>query len=135
MTYYRFTGKNRYVMEAKEGAVKRLAESTGKNGFDLRDFIDAIQRAGAALHTRYENECNGFPFDKDGSYAAKYEAATERRERSLIEKAKEQGFTECASFETDTKRLGLFVALQRDPRGWPVILVIEGREYRLGGKY
>ena len=135
MTYYRFTGKNRYVMEAKEGAVKRLAESTGKNGFDLIPFIDSLQRAGAALHTRYENECNGFPFDNDGSFAAKYEAATERREDSLLKLAATMGFMECASFETDEKKTGLFIALQRDPRGWPVVLVIEGREYRLGGKY
>lgn len=135
MTYYTHNGPRRYIMQAKEGAINALAKSTGRNGFDLIPFIDSIQRRGAALHTRYENECNGFPFDDDGTLTEKYRESTERRERNLFALAEKMGFTPCPSQEIDEKKTGLFIALQTDPRGWPVILKIEGREYVIGGKW
>ena len=134
MTYYNFSGPRRHIIESKEQALKLLAQHTNENGFELMPFIDYLQRAAATLHSRYENLCNGFPFDKDNTFTESYEAATDKREKTLFKKAAEKGFQECGQYEIDEKDSGLWVALQRDPRGWPLILKIDGREVRLGGR-
>ena len=134
MSYYSHKGPRRFIIESKDTAVSSLAESTGENGFDIVPFVDYLQRASATLHSRYENLCNGFPFDKDGSYTESYESKTDKMEKTLMRRAAEKGFQECGQYEIDEKKKGLFIALQRDPRGWPLILKIDGQEVRLGGK-
>ncbi len=80
------------------------------------DLVDYLQRASAILHTRYENAC---------SYAwastEQYERQTASREACILATLREHGLADCAEFQTD-------------PRGWPLVLRLNGREYRLGGK-
>lgn len=126
----------KYINEAKTHATRLINESglfENKNTFDhVMPFIDYVQRAGATLHTRYENQCNGFPWDKDNSFTERYDRATEKREATLLRRAAQFGFEITQDF--NEKRDGAFIRLQGDPRGWPVELIINHRTVRLGDK-
>lgn len=89
-------------------------------------IVDYFQRAGAYLHTRYECSCNGM--DRQGRVTGKaFIARTDKLEHSLLANAQLYGFSVVPDEAPS-------IALQRDPRGWPIILTLQGREYRLGGK-
>lgn len=124
----------KYVEDSKRTAARAISEALPHLDVfrEVLPLVDQIQRQGAALHTRFENQCNGFPFDKDGSYAARYDAATERKESKVIQLCADQGIE--LTHDVNEKRAGVFLMLQRDPRGWPIVLFVTGREYRLGGK-
>lgn len=124
----------KYIEESKRTAAKAIGQALPElNTFDsILPLVDQLQRAGASLHTRYENLCNGFPWDKDGQHTAKYEAATDRKEARLIELCADHGIA--LTRDVNEKREGVFLFIQSDPRGWPIVLFINGREYRLGGK-
>lgn len=124
----------KYINEAKTHAVKLLSDAMPEKDWfsDVIPFVDYLQRAGATLHTRYENQCNGFPWDQDGEFTEKYDKATEKRENTLLSKAQEFGLV--VTRDVNERRDGAFIRLQTDPRGWPVELIVNGRSTRLGGK-
>lgn len=68
------------------------------------------------LQKRYENACN-----YEWACTPKYEKRTEKIEANTI-----AAFVSLGLPRTDT------LALQRDPRGWPLIFKIAGHEMRLG---
>lgn len=123
------------IWEAKERVIKALndmPEFDGKPSFEIRPFIDYLNRAGVSLHTRYENQCNGFEWDHNGDYTERYDNATDSREKTFLKKAQEFGFQ--VTDDVNEKRQGAFIRLQTDPRGWPIELFLNGRSYRLGGR-
>jgi hypothetical protein len=125
---------NKYVTEAKAYAVKAIRQKfKDKNTFDdIIPFVDYLNRAGARLHTRYENQCNGFDWDKNGKYTENYDRVTDLLEASLLKRALVFGFKETR--DVNERRRGAFIRLQTDPRGWSIYLIIDGREYALGGR-
>lgn len=126
----------KYIEEAKRNAARAIAKNaklTADSVFDdVLPLMDELQKTGASLHSRYENLCNGFPWDKDGSYTEKYERATDKKEEKIIQLCAAHGIA--ATHDVNERREGVFIMLQRDPRGWPIVLYVSGREYRLGGK-
>jgi hypothetical protein len=121
----------KYINEAKQHACRLIDQFPLFAEKDLLTeiipFVDYLQRQGALLHTRYENQC---------SYAwactEEYEAKTEKLENTLLKNAKAFGFAETR--DVNEKSSLAFIRLQRDPRGWPIELIINGRSIRLGGK-
>lgn len=118
----------KYINEAKHHAAVALGEATGKGIFsECRAIVDYLQRAGATLHTRYEAACS-----YEWADTPEYERHTEKREATLLRTAKDWGMN--ITTDCNERRPGVWVRLQTDPRGWPVVLYINGREHRLGGK-
>lgn len=133
MTYYptkRIYGQRKYALEAKERAVKALAEAfPDKDTWqEIVPFIDWIQRRGKGLHSRYENECN---YQWAGTEA--YQKKTEAFEASLLKRCKAFGFEHIRHNYSSPPQEGNHIYLQTDPRGWPIVLIVSGHEYRLGG--
>ena len=80
----------------------------------VADTVHGLARLAASLHRRYEAACS-----YQYANTEKYERATERREAKARDLA--------------AKIPGLTVEHQRDPRGWPLILKLDGEEIgRLG---
>lgn len=122
----------KHLKEAKFQATRAIAENMNKNTFDEAiPFVDYLNRAGATLHTRYENQCS-----YEWACTEKYEGATDKREKTLLKNASEFGFT--VTDDVNEKRPGSFIRLQGDPRGWPIELIFNTPDtrntYRLGGK-
>ena len=74
--------------------------------------VAKLQRLASSLHKRYEDACS-----YEWACAEGYKKRTGKLEERVCELAKE---------------LGVVLALQRDPRGWPVIVTVAGKETRLG---
>lgn len=107
----------KYIDEAKKQVVVALGVHAPQLPWLVRKGLaDYMQRAGSILHTRYEAECSYEWADTD-----KYRAETENRENKIIKELAKHGLLSCLDFQTD-------------PRGWPLVLTLDGREYRLGGK-
>lgn len=111
------------IDETKDLLITRIGEVTRETvGHPLhdwrarRDLVNYLQRAGACLHARYENACS-----YEWAYTEQYEKGTEGRERRIMERIKQAQFPGTLTF-------------QGDPRGWPLVFTIDGREYRLGGR-
>ena len=124
----------KYIEDAKRQAAKAISRAMPE--LDIFDsvlpLVDSVQKIGAALHGRYENLCNGFPWDQDGDYTAKYEKMTDNKEARLIRLCADHGIA--LTHDVNEKREGVFLYIQTDPRGWPIVFYVSGREYRLGGK-
>jgi hypothetical protein len=122
----------RYINEAKQSAMRLINGSKlfdDKGTFDeVIPFIDYLQRQGATLHTRYENECSYEWACNDPKYILK----TENIQNKIIERCVEFGFD--LTNDVNEKREGAYFRFQTDPRGWPIELIINGRSVRLGGK-
>jgi hypothetical protein len=123
----------KYINESKTHAARLLSEAMeNKNTFDdIIPFVDYLQRQGAVLHTRYENMCNGFPWDKDNTFTEKYEQKTDKLEKTLLKNAQEFGIA--VTNDVNEKRDGIFIRIQGDPRGWPIELIVNRRTVSLGG--
>ena len=124
----------KYIEESKRTAGRAISEALPHLDVfrEVLPLVDELQKQGAALHTRFENLCNGFPWDKDGTHTARYEAATDNKEARLICLCADHGIA--LTRDVNEKREGVFLRIQSDPRGWPIALHVSGREYRLGGK-
>lgn len=123
-----------YIEESKRTAARAISQALPALDIfgEVLPLVDELQKQGAALHTRFENLCNGFPWDKDGTHTERYERATDKKESKLIQLCADHGIA--LTHDVNEKRAGVFLMLQRDPRGWPIALFVTGREYRLGGK-
>lgn len=74
--------------------------------------LGKLQRLATSLHKRYEAACN-----YDWACTPEYEARTGRLETKAEEIA---------------RGLNIRLTHQRDPRGWPLVLDLDGHEYRIG---
>lgn len=122
----------KYVREAKFRAAAAMAEHLNKNTFnEAIPFVDYLNRAGATLHTRYENQCS-----YEWACTEEYERVTDKRQKTLLKNASEFGFI--VTDDVNEKREGAFIRMQTDPRGWPIELIFNTAEsrnsYSLGGK-
>ncbi|NBU79675.1 MAG: hypothetical protein EBS50_11510 [Sphingomonadaceae bacterium] len=79
--------------------------------------VQALAKIAKTLHVRYEAECSHQWADTDAY----------RQKTETLEKKAARLFQE---LELPPKTATL--EFQRDPRGWPLVFTIEGREYRLG---
>lgn len=87
--------------------------------------IHEAHRLAKALHARYEAQCS-----YEWANTPEYEKRTDKLEAKLCATLEAAGFS---SYETPPSN-GLHYALQRDPRGWPLILSISGRVDYVGGE-
>ena len=81
--------------------------------FRVARAIHDLHKIGQQLHRRYENQCNYIWATTD-----KYERRTTKLEQDAADIAASARIT---------------IAHQRDPRGWPIIIYINGKEIRIGG--
>ena len=81
--------------------------------FRIARTIHDLQRIGRQLHRRYEASCSYQWADSDA-----YRRRTEQLELKVAAVA--------VSGQVS-------VELQRDPRGWPIIIQVDGVELRIGG--
>lgn len=80
----------------------------------IANVVDKLQRLARSLHKRYEAACS-----YEWANTPEYERKTERTEEKAAQLARTIP--------------GLVVEHQRDPRGWPLILKMDGAELgRLG---
>lgn len=96
-----------------EVAVTLGREHPDLTAYRIAAAVHDLARLGRQLHRRYEASCS-----YEWACTDRYERQTERLEAKVSERA---------------KAVGIAVELQRDPRGWPLILRIAGQEHRLGG--
>lgn len=78
----------------------------------VRMVVMDLAKYARMLHKRYEAECSYDWANKD-----KYQKRTKTIEAKVQEIAKNNS---------------LNIQFQKDPRGWPLIVMVDGREYRLG---
>lgn len=79
--------------------------------YEVSRAVYDLQKIAAQLHKRYEAACS-----YQWACTEKYERKTEKLESM----AQEIG-----------AGIGITVGHQHDPRGWPLVLIIGGREYSL----
>ena len=97
--------------------------------------IHEAHRLAKALRARYEAACS-YPWANTPAY----EKRTEKMEAKLCKLLEAVGFNITQSHALDIvpvhgpNGLPLWAALQRDPRGWPLILSIGGRVESVGGE-
>jgi len=127
---YNFKGKNREVMQLKENLLQALIDAfPDRDTFaEVMPFVDYLQRAGATIRKRYENECSYEWAAND----PKYTASTESREKKLMQRAADFGLKPCDYYAVDKKESGHYIAMQGDCRGCPVIVRIGIRSYSIG---
>ena len=95
----------KYIEESKRTAGRAISEALPHLDVfrEVLPLVDELQKQGAALHTRFENLCNGFPWDKDGTHTARYEAATDNKEvnQTIYNDAKKRNILVSLSDDTE----------------------------------
>ena len=86
-----------------------------KKPCEIASFIEDLDKMGAALNRRYLASCN-----HKWATTEAYEKRTDKMEDKLCKMV--------ADFS------GVVVTLQRDPRGWPVVITIDDCDFYLGGR-
>lgn len=90
----------------------------GNTPWEIAAFVEDLDKMGAALRRRYEAQCS-----YEWANTEAYEKRTDKMEAKLQNMATEF-----------VKGTSIGVKLQRDPRGWPVVIGICGSEFYLGGR-
>ena len=118
----------KYTKEAILQAARAIAEGMDKNTFsEAIPFAERMNKAAKSLQRRYENECS-----YEWANTPQYIKRTENMEAKIIKECTEFGFD--MTSDVNEKRAGAWFRLQTDPRGWALVLIVNGSEYRLGGE-
>ncbi len=104
--------RNQSTLAMMELAALVMQDVPGSKLYQVIDAVYDLQRLARSLHRRYEAQCSYQWAD-----TAAYSTRTDNMEAKAVKIGAE---------------IGIAVELQRDPRGWPVIVKIAGREVRLG---
>lgn len=105
---------NHALIACLEVAVFLAHQNPDATPYRLARAVHDLHKIGQQLHRRYEASCS-YPYASTEAY--------ERRTTRLEDQAHEAA---------SNARISL--AFQRDPRGWPLIITINDRDYRLGGE-
>jgi hypothetical protein len=104
---------NHAFLACLELAVLAGQQNPDATPYRLAKAIHDLQKTGEQLHRRYVADCSYQYADTD-----KFRRRTEVLEDQAHETAANARLT---------------LGFQRDPRGWPLIITINNREYRIGG--
>lgn len=106
---------NKYRQEAMMTLAQAI-DAVQDGGLNTIRTVQALAKGARSLHKRYENECSYQWADTDA-----YRKRTENLEKKLAALFAELNLPDNCTME-----------IQGDPRGWPLIFTIDGREHRLG---
>jgi hypothetical protein len=104
---------NHALIACLEVAVLLANQNPDATPYRIARAVHDLHKIGQQLHRRYEASC---------SYAHANTEAYEKRTATLEDRA-----TEAAANARIT------LGFQRDPRGWPLVISVNGREYQIGG--
>ena len=104
---------NHALIACLEVAVLLAHQNPEATPYRIARAVHDLQKMGQQLHRRYEAACS-YPSASTEDY--------EKRTTRLEDKAHDTAAN---------ARIAL--AYQRDPRGWPLIITINGSEHRIGG--
>lgn len=104
---------NHALIACLEVAVLLANQNPDATPYRIARAVHDLHKIGQQLHRRYEASCS-YPYASTEAY----EKRTTRLEDTAYDTAA-------------NARIAL--GFQRDPRGWPLIITINDREYRIGG--
>jgi hypothetical protein len=104
---------NKYQIKAMLDITAEIVRSNPEAKiYNVTDAVEKLARIARSLHKRYEAQCN-YQWANTESY--------ERRTEKIEAQAQAIGAS-----------IGVQIGLQRDPRGWPLIIKAGSYESRLG---
>lgn len=106
---------NKYRLDAMM-TLAHAINAVHDGGLKTINTVQSLAKLAKSLHKRYENECSYQWADTDA-----YRKRTENMEKKAADLFVSLGLPASCTLE-----------LQGDPRGWPLVFTIEGREHRLG---